>query len=132
MYFDHEKLIVYQKPLKFIELIDPILKRFKYHINVLMHLDEASTSISLNISEGTGKFTSKDKCKFFDIARGSALECASARDILIRKKKISEEEYNEGKKILHEIVSILIGLIKSNSDRIYENEISYSSLEENR
>ena len=61
MYFDHEKLIVYQKSLEFIDFTEPILQRFKYRIPVVEHLDEASTSISLNIAEGTGKFTPKDK-----------------------------------------------------------------------
>lgn len=55
MYFDHEKLIVYQKPLKFIEFLEPILQRIKYRLDVKEHLDEASTSVSLNIAEGTGK-----------------------------------------------------------------------------
>lgn len=68
----------------------------------------------------------KDKCKFFDISRGSALECASCLDILIRKKKISEEEYNKGKQVLFEIVAMLIGLLKSNSDRVYENNLDYN------
>ena len=130
MYFDHEKLIVYQKSLEFIEFIEPILQRFKYRIPVIEHLDEASTSVSLNIAEGTGKFTPKDKCKFFDVSRGSALECASCLDILIRKKKISEEEFDIGKKLLYEIVSMLIGLIKSNADRVYENNIDYNSTSE--
>lgn len=130
MYFDHEKLIVYQKSLEFIEFVEPILQRFKYRIPVIEHLDEASTSVSLNTTEGTGKYTPKDKCKFFDISRGSALECASCLDILIRKKKISEEELIHGKKLLYEIVSMLIGLIKSNSDRVYENNIDYKPASE--
>jgi len=51
MYFDHEKLSVYQRSLEFIEFIEPILQRFKYRISVIEHLDEASTSVSLNIAE---------------------------------------------------------------------------------
>jgi len=35
-----------------------------------------------------------------------------------------------GKKLLHEIVSMLIGLIKSNSDRVYENNIDYNPASE--
>jgi four helix bundle protein len=126
MYFDHEKLIVYQRSLEFIDLVEPILQKFKYRIPVVEHLDDASTSISLNIAEGTGKFTPKDKCKFFDVSRGSALECASCLDILLRKKKISEDEMTQGKKLLYEIASMLIGLIKSKSDRVYENNIDYN------
>jgi hypothetical protein len=33
----------------------------------------------LNIPEGNGRFTSPDRCKFFDVARGSGLECAGSR-----------------------------------------------------
>jgi len=46
-------------------------------------------------------------------------------DILSIKKKISEEDLNAGKKLLREIVSMLIGLIKSNSDRVYEDNVDY-------
>jgi len=50
---------------------------------------------------------------------------------LLIKKKISEAELNTGKKLLHETVAMLIGLIKSNSDRIYENKVEYNSINEN-
>ncbi|NCS88857.1 MAG: hypothetical protein CO127_09725 [Ignavibacteria bacterium CG_4_9_14_3_um_filter_36_18] len=41
------------------------------------HLDRAATSVALNISKGNGKYTNKDNCRYFDIARGYAPECAS-------------------------------------------------------
>lgn len=124
-YFDHEKLNVYQKSLDFVEWSDLILKEIKLKIDVLDHLDRASSSIVLNIAEGNGKFTSKDRCKYFDISRGSSLECAGCLDILYRKKLLSDDYLNEGKRMLHEIVSMLVGLIKSNSDRVYDNETDY-------
>jgi len=34
----------------------------------------------LNIAEGNGRFTSPDRCRFFDTARGSVLECAACLD----------------------------------------------------
>jgi four helix bundle protein len=40
----------------------------------------ASQSIPLNIAEGNGKGTNADRRRFFEIARGSALECASIQD----------------------------------------------------
>ena len=52
-------------------------------------LDRASTSIALNIAEGNGKYALKDRCRFFDIAHGSALECASAQDILVAKGRLT-------------------------------------------
>jgi len=82
-------------------------------------LDRASTSISLNIAEGNGKYTAKDRCRFFDIAHGSALECAAGLDILVAKSKATREQIRPGKESLQRIVRMLIGLIKRNSGREY-------------
>ena len=84
-------------------------------------MDRASTSSPLNLAEGNGKFTSADRCRYFDIARGSALECAACLDVLVAKKKLSAGDVAEGKMMLVEIVSMLVGLVKSNSEtRVYE------------
>jgi len=84
--FDHEKLHVYQASLEFIVWLDNIQERIPKRISVYDQLDRASTSIPLNIAEGNGKFTQKDRCRFFDIARGSAFECAAALDVLSVKR----------------------------------------------
>jgi len=127
MKFSHEKLIVYQEALKFIEFTNKIFMDKLPKLSVYLQLDKASTSIPLNIAEGTGRFTNRDKSHYYDIARGSALECSACLDVLLKKKMISEELANEGKKILIEIVSMLIGLTKSISNRVYEEEIEYNS-----
>jgi len=84
--FDHEKLNVYQNALEFVasttDLLDRIPKRFAVH----NQLDRASTAIPLNIAEGSGKWTVADRCRFYDIARGSALECAASLDVAVVKK----------------------------------------------
>ena len=79
-------------------------------------LDRASTSTSLNIAEGNGKFTGADRCRFFDIARGSALECAASLDVLRSTGRCSEEDILPGKDRLWSIVSMLVALIKANSN----------------
>ncbi len=89
-------------------------------------LDRASTSIPLNIAEGNGRFTSADRCRFFDIARGSSLECAAALDVLVAKKVVQEQGIDAGKAMLAEVVNMLVGLIRSNSEtRLREDEIPY-------
>ncbi|MFZ1292153.1 MAG: four helix bundle protein [Melioribacteraceae bacterium] len=127
IYFDHEKLIVYQKSLEFLKWLNVVLSKVEKRYAVYDQLDRASTSIILNISEGYGKFTSKDRCKYFDISRGSALECSAGLDILVAKNILTFEEIKVGKELLKEIVSMLVGLIKSNSERIHEPEIEYNS-----
>ena len=126
--FDHEKLNVYQSALAFIDWLHPILDDVPKSLAARDQLDRASTSIPLNIAEGNGKFTENDRCRFFDIARGSALECAAGLDVLIAKKLMSAEAVSEGKKRLVAIVSMLVGLIKSNSSwRVHEESASYRS-----
>jgi four helix bundle protein len=114
--FDHEKLEVYQTALAFITWLEPILQEQPKSLAVTNQLDRASTSIPLNIAEGNGKFTGPDRCRFFDNARGSALECAGALDVLVAKGRCAEEEVLPGKNRLLSIVSMLVGLIKANSE----------------
>ncbi len=126
IYFDHEKLNVYQKAIEFIEWLENIINRDAKK-SILDQIERAANSILLNIAEGNGKFTGRDKCRYFDIARGSALDCAASLDIMFKKDIIKYEELIFGKNILKEIVSMLIGLIKANSDRVYDENINYDS-----
>jgi four helix bundle protein len=82
-------------------------------------LDRASTSILLNIAEGNGRYAQKDRCRFLDIAHGSALECAAGLDILVAKSKVTQEQIRPGKESLQKIVRMLVGLIKRNSIHNY-------------
>lgn len=123
-YFDHEKLKVYQLALKFNELAYNVCRRIPKS-DIRDQLDRASNSIVLNIAEGNGKYSKKDRCRYFDISMGSTLESAACLDILFVKKIITEEERYRGKEILNDIVAMLIGLIKSNSDRVYEDGFEY-------
>ena len=93
------------------DLLESIPKSLATH----NQLDRAPTSVPLNIAEGNGKHTPADRCKYFDTARGSALECAACLDVLVAKKKIEETKADEGKTPLAKIVSMLVGLIRANS-----------------
>lgn len=127
VYFDHEKLKVYQKSLEYVEWILAILDKLKSRSSIIDQIERASESILLNIAEGNGKYSGKDKCRYFDISRGSSLECAACLDIMFKKKFIDEEIRTSGKLQLKEIVSMLIGLIKANSDRVYEPDSNYNT-----
>jgi len=124
-YFDHEKLRVYQEALRFIAWCEEILQQCPAKAAAKDHLDHASTSIALNIAEGNGKYSSKDRCRFLGIARGSALECAACLDALVAKKRLSVQDVQPGKKVLQGIVSMLMGLINSVSERVEEAEALY-------
>jgi four helix bundle protein len=112
--------------LDFVELTEAILEDVPKSKAVYGQLDRASSSVPLNIAEGNGKFTAPDRCRFFDIVRGSALECAAALDVLQRKSLATDRQVLKGKACLLEVVSMLVGLVKSNSpDRVYEEQAPY-------
>jgi len=124
--FDHDKLEAYQQSLGFIRWATPLLEKLPAKLSVYDQLDRASTSVPLNIAEGNGKFTSPDRCRYLDSARGSALECAACLDVLVAKGRATEAEVEPGKQLLRRIVSLLVGLIGSNSpDRFREDEVPY-------
>ena len=86
----------------------------------------SAPSIPANIAEGNGRYSASDRCRFFDIARGSALECAAILDVLVARKVLTEKEIETGKASLIEIVNMLVGLIRSNSEsRLHEDEVLY-------
>jgi four helix bundle protein len=124
--FDHEKLRVYQEALVFASWTETILERAKKSSSLHDQLDRAGTSILLNIAEGNGRYTATDRCRFFDMARGSVLECAACLDLLVIKNVIEQKELADGKTMLEKIISMLVGLIRSNStDRLHESPVAY-------
>src|SRR5947207_6823926 len=77
----------------------------------------ASTSIPLNIAEGNGKFSARERARFFEMARGSALECSACLDVLIARKLTTGEKVTASKERLVRIVEMLVGLLRRFSDR---------------
>ena len=126
--FDHERLTVYQKSLQAVAAGGEILDRIPHRMSAHDQLDRALTSIPLNIAEGNGKRTPKDRCRFFDNAKGSAFESAAALDVLVAKRKLTADEVDDAKMLLSEIVRMLIGVIRSNdSDRVIESTTDYNT-----
>jgi four helix bundle protein len=107
--FDHERLDVYKAAIEFVCWVGALLDGtlMECRLNVVKQLDAASTSIPLNIAEGNGKRSSKDRCRFLDIARGSALECAACLDVLVARKRLGIGDVASGKALLERIVAML-------------------------
>jgi four helix bundle protein len=119
-WFDYEKLEVYREAIGFVAWLSGVLEGAVRIGEVKDQLDRACTSVPLNIAEGNGKYAPKDRCRFFDIAHGSALECAAGLDILVAKAKLTPEQIRPGKEMLQRIVRMLMGLIKRYSTREYD------------
>uniref|UniRef100_UPI0034619971 four helix bundle protein n=1 Tax=Legionella sp. W05-934-2 TaxID=1198649 RepID=UPI0034619971 len=74
-YFDFEKLNVYQASIEVVVFIDKITSAFPRRRAYLTdQLQRAGTSISLNIAEGSGEFSTNEKSRFYRMAKRSATE----------------------------------------------------------
>jgi four helix bundle protein len=121
--FDHEKLRAYQESLRFIAWAGPIIENLPAKLSARDQLERASTSIVLNIAEGNGKRSHLERCRFFDIARGSIVECAACLDVLTVRGKIDSAVAASGKEILIAIVSMVAGLIaRFGGTEVHEDE----------
>jgi four helix bundle protein len=116
-YFDHEKLDVYRNSIAFCAWVGDFLPAITAKTSAKDQLDRASTSIPLNIAEGNGKFSGRDRARFLEMARGSALECAACLDVLVARKLATAKQIADAKSQLAAIVRMMMGLLKRFSER---------------
>ena len=117
IYFDHEKLDVYQESIAFCGWVGELLSEISAKAAAKDQLDRASTSLALNIAEGNGKLSTVDRARFLEIARGSALESAAYLDVLAARKLVAGERILPAKERLVRIVNMLTGMLKRFSGR---------------
>jgi len=94
VYFDFEKLKVYQRAIDFGHFIYGQCRRFDptYRNSLSDQLQRATLSVSTNIAEGCGKFSRREKIKYFSHALDSAKECIPCITLACRQRQMSEED----------------------------------------
>lgn len=111
MTFRHEELDVYQVALEYVATAFSLSERLEGFVrHARDQLLGASQSIPLNIAEGNGKASDRDRRRFFEIARGSAFECAAIHDVLQVCGATEREETEKAKKMLDRIAPMLTRL----------------------
>ncbi|WP_182871426.1 four helix bundle protein [Stieleria mannarensis] len=125
--FDHDRLDVYRLSIDYVAQSFAIAKQLNgLHRHARDQWLRAAQSIPLNIAEGNGKRSLKDRNRFLDIARGSALECASIQDVLAATSGIDDESNRQRKRMLKRIVSMLTKLI-GRADVVSESSEEYNA-----
>lgn len=77
-FFDHDRLDVYCLSIEYVaNAFDSSRSLEGLHPHARDQWLRAAQSIPFNIAEGNGKRSLKDRARYLDIARGSALECAA-------------------------------------------------------
>lgn len=111
--FSFEKLEVYKKSENIYRILNHKVFPKMQDRSLNDQLRRASSSIILNIAEGTGKISKNDKKNFYAIARGSVNECVAILRIIHIEGNIDTMLLNDLTKLLGEIGKMLSGLIRS-------------------
>ncbi len=110
--FDHDRLDVYRLSIDYAALSFAVARQLGgVHRHARDQWIRAAQSIPLNIAEGNGKRSLKDRNRSFDIARSSALECAAIQDVLAATDGIDDDSHVKLKRMLKRIVSMMTRLI---------------------
>jgi len=106
-YFPHESLKVYQRSLQVHESLDSIWQGDQVRSRHARRVDELTTSLTLNIAEGNGRFSSVDHSKFLGIAEEAGTKLAAYLDLLAPESRLDVEG---AKSCLREVMAMLSGL----------------------
>ena len=113
-YFDHEKLDAFNVSIEFVVLAhDTIRELPKGRTFLADQLLRAAVSVPLNIAEGAGEYSPKEKARFYRNAKRSATECAAVLSVLDSLGLIERPKLAAGRALLLRIVAMLVQLAKS-------------------
>ena len=111
--FNYQRLDAYGYAIGFVRLALPLTRKPPAGFSSLVEqLRRAAASIPLNIAEGSGRF-GDDGRRFYTIARGSALECASILDVWEPLEFANETQLAEMRELLQGVVRTLSGLVRT-------------------
>ena len=110
--FDFEQLKVYQKARELNVRFLGLTKSDTLDSVTRDQLRRASFSIILNIAEGSGRFSDRDRRRFYVIARGSVFECVAIIDFMVLTKTINEKVRQSLYAHLEELSKMLFAMIR--------------------
>ena len=95
MEFAFERLDVWNKSVDFaVKVIETVetIDTGRKHYRLLEQIESCSTSVSMNIAEGKGRYSKKEFVHFCYISRGSLYETITLLEILRKKNWITDAQ----------------------------------------
>ena len=107
----HERLDVFRVAMALVEHVAQLAVR-RGSSSAHEQLRRASSSVALNIAEACGK-QGRDRQRFFEIARGSALESAAALRVLLAMSAIGKAQHDTGRTFCERLYAMLTKLCRA-------------------
>ena len=109
----HQKLKAYQFAVAFYRVVREVRSQLPRGLGSLGdQLSRAAQSVCLNIAEGAGQRSAAVKRRHFEIALGSASECAAALDLVEIEAAASGETLALARRRLKLTTMLTIGLAR--------------------
>ena len=123
--FYFRKLDVYQNAKKLSHYVYSLVKSFPSdeRFCLSIQLRRAVTSIPINIAEGFGRFSAKEKARFIEIAFGSLTEVVCELELSLEQQYIRQEDFEEAERqiiVISKQLSRLYSSIMNNGDSIHK------------
>ena len=104
----HDDTRIYGKSLDLLSLCADVIERMPAGYAFLSdQLRRASSSITLNFSEGSGRTSKADRARFFMMARGSAKEVSAILDVGHRFRVVRDDERERGRDLCDHLAAML-------------------------
>jgi four helix bundle protein len=113
--FGHEDLDVYQAAIQTVAWLEPMLMEFSCSTDLRTKLDKSTTSIVLNIAEGSGRFTGPDQAKFYGIAYKATIQSAALLDLATINDPGGASPSEDGRELLRRTAAMLTALSKTST-----------------
>ncbi len=112
--FLFENLIVYQRGLAFSVKMCKIASDFPIKFSRIRdQIIGAATSIPLNIAEGSGRKSAKERINFYNISRTSVFECVPLLEICRSLGLVDQDTFNDLRRETAELSKMINGFISS-------------------
>jgi len=93
----HTKTRLYYRSLELIDLAKSVMEQLPTGYGFLAdQLRRASASVVLNFSEGSSRSSVRERRRYFQIARGSALEVSAVLDVAARFGVLDKQTHIDG------------------------------------
>ena len=104
-------LEIYPVVLELVRKLAPLLPTLRARSSALAdQFERALISVPLNVAEGAGRVTPRERARHYAIARGSAVECLACLDLL--ELEANPPRTDEGRTTLLRLLDVLTALIR--------------------
>ena len=124
LHLKHTKLAVYDVARKLLIACYKLANKFPTaeQFNLIFQVKKTALSVLLKLAEGSSRKSPKERTRFYEVSRSSAVEIDAAFDGAFDLKYVTMEDMNEAGRLLLTVFRMLSNMINPGSDSENDTE----------